>query len=161
MSGKVIIERENMENIASKIRTTLGTNNLMHITELESNLDDFNNEIAIQTNLIAQISEVLDGKAGTGGGSSVETCTVSFPYNGSGGTYKLGYTDEDCKFIQQTFSSSAHTIIVVKGTTVISLSDTHLFNGTFDPGSNSILLADNILVIEGNTTLSYADDAPV
>lgn len=75
--AKYFIQDETLTNLADKIRVLNGTEESMTPTQMNENLSDANNEVDIQSGLINQLSELLDGKAISGSSGEVETCIGS------------------------------------------------------------------------------------
>lgn len=115
--SEYLVKRQSLENIADEIRVLSGTTEPLGLTEMATNVNDANDEVADQTDLIAQVVSALQGKSIPGGGEDVteetatytdlltdleaavdalpdagsggiETCTVTVTYNASG---TLGY----------------------------------------------------------------------
>jgi hypothetical protein len=64
-----------MTAIADKIRSLLGITGVMGLDAMASNLEEVEDEVDSQAELINQITNALEGKAG-GSGGSIKTCTV-------------------------------------------------------------------------------------
>lgn len=119
-----------LTDLADEIRVLSGTTEPLGLSEMATNVNDANDEVADQTDLIAQLASALQGKsvpgggedvtaetetytdlltdleaavdalpnAGSGGGSSVETCSIySVSYQGDTGLdgtyYAMVYKD--------------------------------------------------------------------
>lgn len=63
-----------LTNLADEIRVLSGTTEPLGLVEMATNVNDANDEVADQTDLIAQLASALQGKSVPGG---VETCRVN------------------------------------------------------------------------------------
>ena len=106
--SEYLVQRQSLENIADEIRVLSGTTEPLGLTEMATNVNDANDEVADQTDLIAQLASALQGKSVPGGGEDVtaevtaqitliddlEAAVDALPDAGSGGvetcTVKLG-----------------------------------------------------------------------
>lgn len=82
--AEMLVQSENLVAIADKIRVLSGTSATMGLDAMATHIGEANTNVDTETDLIAQISSALEGKAGGGsssgsGGGSVET--VSYTYN--------------------------------------------------------------------------------
>ena len=91
--------KELLTNLADEIRVLSGTTEPLGLTEMATSVNDANDEVADQTDLIAQIASALQGKSvpggggSSGGGASVETCTVTVT-GGGGAVYYTAFENE-------------------------------------------------------------------
>lgn len=69
--SKAIIDESTLTSLADKIRVLNGTEDTMTPAQMDSELGDANDEVDIQSGLIDQLSELLDGKASGGNAEPV------------------------------------------------------------------------------------------
>lgn len=69
--SEYLVKRQSLENIADEIRVLSGTTESLGLTEMATNVNDANDEVADQTDLIAQVASALQGKSVPGGGERV------------------------------------------------------------------------------------------
>ena len=92
--------KELLTNLADEIRVLSGTTEPLGLTEMATSVNDANDEVADQTDLIAQIASALQGKSvpgggGSSGGGSIETCTVTVTVGGgTGAVYYTAFENE-------------------------------------------------------------------
>lgn len=78
--AEMLIQSESLVAIADKIRVLSGTEEAMGLDAMVTHVGEANTNVDTEAELIAQISSVLEGKAGSGGsGGSVET--VSYKHS--------------------------------------------------------------------------------
>lgn len=68
--AKYVVDSASLIPIADEVRTIDGVTSGISLKEIASKLSSANSEIGSQVNLIAEIKEILDGKAGSGGFTS-------------------------------------------------------------------------------------------
>jgi hypothetical protein len=76
--SEYLVKRQSLENIADEIRVLAGTTELLGLTEMATNINDANDEVADQTDLIAQLASALQGKSVPGGGEDVTAETETY-----------------------------------------------------------------------------------
>ena len=99
--SEYLVQRQSLENLADEIRVLSGTTGPLGLAEMATNVNDANDEVADQTDLIAQVASALQGKSvpggggGSPGGGSVETCSIRLICNTSNvyGYSYLAYRD--------------------------------------------------------------------
>lgn len=151
--------------IADKIRAILGSSGKMGLDNMATNLTEVNDEVIDQEELIEQIAIALEGK-GINGGVNItgETCTITFPENGLSPT--VYYLDQNYTTQVKTNLYQATTITVLKNS--ILMADHNMFGLTFITEGQPLTLLrpsnSNIdawgIIVHGDTTLVYADNAP-
>lgn len=114
---KVIADKEDIVAIADKVRTLDGTTSEYELGELVTSIDAANADLDSQSALIAQIQSALEGKASSGGGTSVETCTVTLTRgntaNDTSSTIEsFAYTGFNNGVIQSNYVSNNNNTIV-------------------------------------------------
>ena len=123
---------EKMTTLADEVRELSGTSKPLGLDAMISHINDANDEVDVQSNLIDQLSEILDNK--TAGGGKIETCTVSFPesisYNSN-----IYYLDSDLTTKKFTLGQ-AGTISVVKNS-IISIDRNTMGEAYFYSGLRS------------------------
>lgn len=67
-----------LTNLADEIRVLSGTTEPLGLTEMATNVNDANDEVADQTDLIAQVASALQGKSVPGGGEDVTAETETY-----------------------------------------------------------------------------------
>jgi hypothetical protein len=67
-----------LTNLADEIRVLAGTTEPLGLTEMATNVNDANDEVADQTDLIAQLASALQGKSVPGGGEDVTAETETY-----------------------------------------------------------------------------------
>ena len=84
---------EKMTALADEIRELSGTTTTKSIDTMTSDIDAANTKIAEQTDLIAQIKNVVDNlpEAGSGGNNVSEKCTVNFNFSYASGSNHIYY----------------------------------------------------------------------
>ena len=82
MSEQYLIQDTTLSNLGDKIRTLNGTEDTMTPVEMGDGLDDANNEVGVQSDLIDQLMEALEGKALEEGGNVVSG-TIEITENGT------------------------------------------------------------------------------
>ena len=130
-----LVKNGSLLNIADELRVLSGTENAMGLNTMATYVGEANNEIDAQTELIAQIANVLQGKANTSGMTTVDTCTVRI-YHASSKNYFVGYTQYlDGTFIAASsqLESNVFTILtnVVCNSSICIITDP-----TYEPISN-------------------------
>lgn len=94
--SEYLVQRQSLENIADEIRVLSGTTEPLGLFEMATNVNDANDEVADQTDLIAQVANALQGKSVPGGsGASVETCTVTITTASAMAFRNYAYTSLD------------------------------------------------------------------
>lgn len=76
--SEYLVQRQSLENIADEIRVLSGTTEPLGLTEMATNVNDANDEVADQTELIAQVVSALQGKSVPGGGEDVTAETETY-----------------------------------------------------------------------------------
>lgn len=76
--SEYLVKRQSLENIADEIRVLSGTTEPLGLTEMATNVNDANDEVADQTDLIAQVVSALQGKSVPGGGEDVTAETATY-----------------------------------------------------------------------------------
>ena len=71
--SEYLVQRQSLENIADEIRELSGTTEPLGLTEMATNVNDANAQVAEIEGLIGELNAALDGKSVSGGGASVET----------------------------------------------------------------------------------------
>lgn len=66
--AKYVVDDSTLTNIADPVRTLMGLTGGLTPANMKTQLDSANTAVTSQTDLIAQITAVLEGKAGGGGG---------------------------------------------------------------------------------------------
>lgn len=78
-----------LTNLADEIRVLSGTTEPLGLTEMATNVNDANAQVAEIEGLIEELNAALDGKS-VSGGTAVETCTVEITTSGSTAVF-IGY----------------------------------------------------------------------
>lgn len=89
--SEYLVQRQSLENIADEIRVLSGTTEPLGLDEMATNVNDANDEVADQTELLAQLVSALEGKSVSGGGggsSNYETTEIYI--NGCRNVYYTG-----------------------------------------------------------------------
>ncbi len=94
--------------------------------EHRAEIDRINGEVATQAAKIAQLSTILDGKAG-GGGGSVETCTVTINNNSWSAKPTCYYIDAALQ--KQSVIVTSNVQIEIQKNSYIIMVDTSANNG--------------------------------
>lgn len=157
--SEYLVQRQSLKNIADEIRVLSGTTEPLGLTEMATNVKEANDEVADQTDLIAQVVSALQGKSVPGGGG-VETCTVTINYIGPplpNTEAKIYYTDE---------TQTAKDVVFVWGTAykVIKGSMIRIYCGVYtfpiSSGTNYTIVQahsqDKYYFITGDVTFSVA-----
>ena len=101
--SEYLVQRQSLENIADEIRVLSGTTEPLGLTEMATNVNDANDEVAAQATTIEEIMKLLEGKAVPGGGEDVtaevtaqitliddlEAAVDALPNAGSGGELQI------------------------------------------------------------------------
>lgn len=77
MADNYVIRKATLDGIAAQTMTLNGTTAAMTTEQMEQAVADANTEVTTQAAKIAELSTILDGKAGGSGGAEIETCTVT------------------------------------------------------------------------------------
>ena len=118
-----------LNNAKTNIKTSLS--NLTSIdnvafTDYSTKIDDINNDATTATNLITQITAALEGKA-AGGGSSIETCSVTVEYEGPGSLSMTAYyVDGSGGYVSKSLPGTISN--VQKNTLVIIYESSAMYN---------------------------------
>lgn len=139
--SEYLVQRQSLENIADEIRVLSGTTEPLGLSEMATNVNTANTEVAAQATQIEEIMELLEGKSVPGGGASVETCTVTVTFT-SAYWFAFSYTAfeaGDITYVVRggTSSGSNETIVmenVVCGTPIVVQTNLSLMGATLPSG---------------------------
>lgn len=118
--AEYLIQGETLTAIGDKIRVLNGAEDAMTPSEMTSAVGEVNTEVSTQADLIAQITNVLQGKSGGSGGTEIETCTGTISFGGLAmDEYPVYYVDENLD-LQTVDGGNTSTIKVMKNSIIYS-----------------------------------------
>ena len=88
---QILTNKERLQPLADSIKTLKGSDADITLVGMEDTIENANASIENQANLIAQISDALENKAGSGG-VSLDTCTVQITCEGNAYMTNISYT---------------------------------------------------------------------
>ena len=115
-----------LTSLADEIRTLSGATDPLGLGEMKTHVAEANNKIDAQTDLIAQISEALEGKAvggGSTGGMSLETCNFTVNNPDNKGIFADYMSVENGALVVKEAAYWVENISVVRGSLISIVTD--------------------------------------